>query len=120
MPPVMSIPLAIVFFGLYHLLFDIVLGRPAWFSPVFAGFVGGYVVYDMVHYTLHHGRSKNPYLLMCRFQHMQHHGACPAMRFGVSSPLWDYVFGTMPAARQKRPDTAADTITRRLPPPPEG
>ena len=96
MPPVMSIPLAVVFFGLFHLVFDIVLGRPGWFSPVFAGFVIGYIVYDMMHYTLHHARTTNAYVAMCRRQHMQHHGACPTMRFGVSSPVWDYVFGTMP------------------------
>ncbi len=96
MPPVMSIPLSLAFFGLFHLLFDVVIGRPGWFSPVFAGFVGGYVVYDMMHYSLHHLRTRNAYVLMCRYQHMQHHGACPTMRFGVSSPLGDYVFGTMP------------------------
>jgi len=27
---------------------------------------------------------------------MQHHGTCPTMRFGVSMPFWDHVFGTMP------------------------
>jgi len=30
------------------------------------------------------------------FTHMQHHYKTPQMRFGVSSPLWDYVFHTMP------------------------
>ena len=107
MPPVMSIPLAILFFGLFHLFFDVVIGRPAMLSPFFAGFVGGYIVYDMMHYTLHHSRSKNAYVLMCRYQHMQHHGACPAMRFGVSSPVWDYVFGTMPRIAQKKKPEAS-------------
>ena len=102
MPPVMSIPLAILFFGFFHLFFEIAIGRPMWFSPVFAGYVGGYVVYDMMHFTLHHSKSKNAYVLMCRFQHMQHHGTCPTMRFGVSSPLWDYVFGTMPKPVRKQ------------------
>jgi len=105
MPPVMSIPLAIAFFGLFHLVFDVLIDRPAWFSPLFAGFVGGYIVYDMMHYTLHHSRSKNPYVVACRYQHMQHHGTCPNMRFGVSIPIWDHVFGTMPKARDKK-DTA--------------
>ena len=27
---------------------------------------------------------------------MQHHGVTHDKRFGVTSPLWDYVFGTMP------------------------
>lgn len=103
MPPVMSVPLAIIFFGFFHLVFDVVVGRPAWFSPVFAGFVIGYIVYDMMHYTLHHARARNAYILMCRRQHMQHHGTCPTMRFGVSSPVWDYVFGTMPKSQPPKP-----------------
>jgi sterol desaturase/sphingolipid hydroxylase (fatty acid hydroxylase superfamily) len=102
MPPVISIPLAVIFFGLFHLVLDVVVGRPGWFSPVFAGFVIGYIVYDMMHYTLHHSRARNAYILMCRRQHMQHHGTCPGMRFGVSSPVWDYVFGTMPKAPVKK------------------
>jgi sterol desaturase/sphingolipid hydroxylase (fatty acid hydroxylase superfamily) len=103
----MSIPLAVLFFGFFHLVFDLVIGRPSWFSPVFAGFVGGYIVYDMMHYTLHHSRSKNGYVLMCRYQHMQHHGTCPTMRFGVSSPVWDHVFGTMPRAGKQDRGAAA-------------
>ncbi|MGA2614411.1 MAG: sterol desaturase family protein [Spirochaetia bacterium] len=113
MPPVISIPLGLAFFGLFHLAFDVVLARPQWFSPVFAGFLIGYIVYDMMHYSLHHARVKNPYIMMCRRQHMQHHGTCPGMRFGVSSPVWDYVFGTMPRAapvpkpQEKEPEITA-------------
>jgi sterol desaturase/sphingolipid hydroxylase (fatty acid hydroxylase superfamily) len=29
--------------------------------------------------------------------HMQYHYKTPDKRFGVSSPLWDVVFGTKPA-----------------------
>ncbi len=102
MPPVISIPLGLAFFGIFHLVFGVIIARPRWFSPVFAGFIIGYIVYDVMHYTLHHARGRNAYLLMCRRQHMQHHGACPGMRFGVSSPVWDYVFGTMPKAPEKK------------------
>ncbi len=113
MPPVMSIPLAVIFYVLFYALVVRLIGRPAWFDAVFAGFLIGYIVYDMMHYTLHHSRSKNGYVAMCRFQHMQHHGNCPNMRFGVSSPVWDYVFGTMPEQRRNGkssndPGAAAD------------
>jgi len=101
MPPAMSIPLAVVFYGLFYLLVDVLLGIPLWFYPLFTGFLGGYIVYDMLHYSLHHGRKTKGYLAMCRYQHMQHHGTCPNMRFGVSSPVWDYVFGTMPKTAKK-------------------
>jgi sterol desaturase/sphingolipid hydroxylase (fatty acid hydroxylase superfamily) len=33
---------------------------------------------------------------MVRQHHMHHHFQTPDKRYGVSSPLWDYVFGTMP------------------------
>jgi sterol desaturase/sphingolipid hydroxylase (fatty acid hydroxylase superfamily) len=102
MPPVISIPIGIAFFGIFHFVLDVVLLRPQWFAPVYAGFVIGYIAYDMMHYTLHHAQAKNAYILMCRRQHMQHHGTCPGMRFGVSSPVWDYVFGTMPKKPAKK------------------
>jgi len=101
MPPAMSIPLAILFYGIFYLVVSVALGAPLWFYPVFTGFLGGYIVYDMLHYNLHHGKKKAGYLAMCRYQHMQHHGTCPNMRFGVTSPLWDYVFGTMPKPMKK-------------------
>lgn len=101
MPPVMSIPLAVAFYGIFYLFVVLFLGRPLWFYPIFTGFLSGYIVYDLLHYSLHHGKSKSGYFAMCRYQHMQHHGTCPSMRFGVTSPLWDYVFGTMPKTEGK-------------------
>jgi sterol desaturase/sphingolipid hydroxylase (fatty acid hydroxylase superfamily) len=97
MPFVMSIPLGLLFFGLFEAVVGVVLGRPQWVAPLFAGIVSGYVAYDMLHYASHHFRLKSPILKAIRRSHMQHHGTAHDMRFGVSSPLWDYVFGTMPA-----------------------
>ena len=96
MPPVISLPIALFFYIVYWCLFSVVLRQPLWLLPVFSGSVLGYVIYDMVHYILHHAKLKKGYLAMCRRQHMRHHVTCPNMRFGVSMPLWDYVFGTMP------------------------
>ncbi|MDY6872338.1 MAG: sterol desaturase family protein [Chloroflexota bacterium] len=96
MPPVVSIPLALVFYGLYFLIFTYVLLMPNWISPVFTGFILGYVAYDMTHYATHHFSMKKGYFRMVRQQHMRHHFQTPDKRFGVTSPVWDYVFGTMP------------------------
>jgi len=101
MPPAMSIPLGVAFYGLFYLVIDVMLGAPIWLYPSYAGILIGYVVYDMTHYALHHAKLTGGYLSNCRFQHMQHHGSCPNMRFGVTSPVWDYVFGTMPDAPRK-------------------
>jgi sterol desaturase/sphingolipid hydroxylase (fatty acid hydroxylase superfamily) len=95
MPPVVSIPLALVFYGLYYLVVGVVLGADHWVSPLFSGFTGGYLVYDMFHYAMHHVPMRRGVLRWLRRHHMFHHTQTPNLRFGVSSPLWDFVFGTL-------------------------
>lgn len=89
MPPSVSIPLALVFFSLYRML----LGYPAVY-PFFAGFVTGYLCYDMMHYAMHHLQWKNPFWQRMKQHHMLHHYQYSDKGFGVSNPLWDYVFNT--------------------------
>lgn len=96
MPPVVSIPLAAVFFGLFYLIFAVILKAPQWFGPVFSGFIVGYLIYDLTHYATHHFPMRSGYAKYIKRYHMQHHYKTPNQRFGVSSPLWDMVFGTKP------------------------
>ncbi len=96
MPPAVSIPLALVFYGIYYLVFGLIFGIPAWIFPIFAGFIFGYILYDMTHYSTHHIPMRKGYFRMVRQQHMHHHFQTPNQRFGVTTPLWDRVFGTMP------------------------
>jgi len=96
MPPAVSIPLAALFYGLFWLVVDRALGLPAWLPPIFAGFIAGYLVYDMTHYATHHFPMRRRLPKALKRHHMQHHYKTPNARFGVSSPLWDLVFGTMP------------------------
>lgn len=95
MPPAVSIPLAVLFYWLFHTFFYGV-GLSAWFAPVFAGFTAGYIAYDMIHYATHHFPVRG-YFRFLKLHHMRHHFKTPDQRFGVSSPLWDWVFGTLPA-----------------------
>lgn len=90
MPPAVSVTLFFVFGGLFYL----VLGD-RWVWPFHAGFSAGYVVYDLTHYYLHHGRPSTRYGRELRRHHMRHHFKTPDARFGVSSALWDHLFGTM-------------------------
>lgn len=96
MPPVMSIPLAALFYGLFYYLVVHLFALPHWLNPVFAGFIGGYLIYDMMHYNIHHSNVKDGVFFEIRKHHLRHHGKCDYMRFGVTSPMWDYVFGTQP------------------------
>jgi sterol desaturase/sphingolipid hydroxylase (fatty acid hydroxylase superfamily) len=94
MPPVVSIPLALVFYGVYWLVVGVVLGAAHWIAPLFSGFVVGYLIYDMFHYAMHHVPMRRGVWRWLRRNHMYHHTQTPDLRFGVSSPLWDIVFGT--------------------------
>jgi sterol desaturase/sphingolipid hydroxylase (fatty acid hydroxylase superfamily) len=96
MPPVVSIPGTILFFGLFRLLIGYFLGFPQVVGTVFAGFIVGYLTYDMTHYATHHFAMRAGVLKYLKRYHMQHHYKTPNKRFGVSSPLWDIVFGTKP------------------------
>jgi dihydroceramide fatty acyl 2-hydroxylase len=95
MPPGASIPLAALFFGLFWLIF----GLPT-ALPLFAGFLIGYLMYDYTHYYLHHFVPKSKLGKRLREQHMRHHFQDHRYGFGVSSPLWDAVFRTMPRTRR--------------------
>jgi len=89
LPPALSVPLAALFLG----VFVLVLGTPvAW--GVCAGFFAGYLVYDMVHFALHHTRPKGRVGRWFRELHMRHHFEDEERGYGVSVPWWDIVFGT--------------------------
>ena len=91
MPPVLSVLLGVVF-GLPIYL----VAGPDLFFPIFAGLVTGYLWYDMTHYAVHHVKPRTELGARLRRHHYLHHFKVPDARYGVSTPLWDYVFGTMP------------------------
>lgn len=96
MPPVVSIPLALLFYIFFYMLLTYVVNLPNWIAPLCAGFTLGYLAYDLMHYGTHHFPVRRGYFHWVRKHHMHHHFQTPDMRFGVTSPLWDIVFGTMP------------------------
>lgn len=89
MPPSVSVPLAVFFYFIfYHLIGD------TYVSPFFVGFLTGYLFYDMTHYAIHHLQIHNRLFLFIKKHHMKHHYKDYTKGFGVSQPLWDYVWGT--------------------------
>ena len=90
MPPVISIPLASLFLGLFALLLP-----GGYVSSTFAGFIFGYICYDEIHYATHHAPMKGKLGLWLKHHHVRHHYLDPDRGYGVSTPVWDYVFGTM-------------------------
>lgn len=102
MPPAVSISLFFAFGALFYWL----LG-PRWVWPFHAGFSAGYLAYDMTHYFTHHGRAKTRWGAALKRHHMLHHFKTPSARFGVSSPVWDWVFGTRGSGRAQLAETTS-------------
>jgi len=95
MPPAVSIPLGAAVFALLYLI----LG--AHYAPcIAAGFFTGYLVYDMMHYYLHHFRPQGRLGRVLRERHMRHHFQDDTKGFGISAPYWDEVFRTSPKAKR--------------------
>lgn len=87
MPPAVSLLLAAPLFAGWWAL----LGVPA--VPFFGGLLVGYLGYDMLHYAMHHARLRAGWFKRLQAHHLSHHGRA-TRKFGVSSPVWDRVFGT--------------------------
>ncbi len=60
------------------------------------GFLMGYVTYAFMHYAIHAYQPPRNFLKILWVNHGIHHYKDDDKGFGVSSPLWDYIFGTMP------------------------
>ena len=90
MPPAGGvIVMTILWYG-----FSLIIPSP-WLEPFFAFFIVGYLIYDYLHYATHHFRMKSGPMKALTRHHLKHHFTSDKMNFGVSSPLWDRVFGTL-------------------------
>lgn len=90
MPPILSLIIATVLFIVYRaVLGDFVFG-------FLAGFLIGYAGYLGIHYSIHAFKPPKNFLKLLWHHHSIHHYREDDRAFGVSSPFWDHVFGTMP------------------------
>jgi sterol desaturase/sphingolipid hydroxylase (fatty acid hydroxylase superfamily) len=94
----MPIPLALLLAFLIFLLFKSLLGTAGYY--LFSTFLLGYALYLFVHYTVHSRMPPKNALRYLWIHHHLHHHKYEDKAFGVSSPLWDYVFGTMPPEKK--------------------
>src|SRR4051794_30593329 len=96
MPPAASIPLAVLVLAAMWAVAGSV-HAPA----VASGFLAGYLVYDEMHYALHHHVPKSQLGKRLRELHMRHHFQDDERGFGISAPYWDRVFGTYPGRERQ-------------------
>lgn len=90
MPPSASIPLAVAFFFLFYFIFP----NKAYLYAFFPGFLIGYLIYDMMHYAMHHYNFKSTFWKKIKQHHMLHHYDDSTKGYGVSSALWDIILGS--------------------------
>jgi sterol desaturase/sphingolipid hydroxylase (fatty acid hydroxylase superfamily) len=89
MPPLLSVTLGTILLLLFRLIMgDFVFA----FLP---GFLVGYASYLGVHYMVHAYQPPKNFLKVLWVNHGVHHYKNGEIVFGVSSPLWDYIYGTM-------------------------
>jgi sterol desaturase/sphingolipid hydroxylase (fatty acid hydroxylase superfamily) len=93
----LSLPVA----ATYWLLAWAATGSWATASWLFIGMAAGYFCYEWLHFQCHHGRSRLQLLRYLKKYHLLHHYKTPDLRFGVTSPLLDIVFGTFRSSSRK-------------------
>lgn len=95
MPPIPSIIFASVLFSIICGLFYLFTGSGNNALVFFPGFIIGYLAYVSMHYAIH-AFTPPKYLKALWRNHHLHHYKYPEKGFGVSSTLWDVIFGTLP------------------------
>lgn len=104
LPPVLSLVLATLFIALFRAL----LGLEGYAFG--GGFLFGYSTYLAAHYAIHMYKPPKNILGVIWKHHNLHHYVGDDGAFGVSSPLWDYVFGTMPPDPKRRAAEATNLL----------
>jgi sterol desaturase/sphingolipid hydroxylase (fatty acid hydroxylase superfamily) len=64
------------------------------------GLMLGYFFYEYLDYQAHHGAARGALVRYFRRYHLLHHHYDARVRFGVTSPLFDYLFGTFHVGRR--------------------
>ena len=84
------------------LLMYLVMGKNVF--PFFPGFLFGYLIYGSMHYAIHAWNPPFKWMKGLWRNHHLHHYKDNEKGFGVSSTLWDHVFGTMFDLKNEKED----------------
>jgi sterol desaturase/sphingolipid hydroxylase (fatty acid hydroxylase superfamily) len=106
-----SIPVCVV----YYLLAWAAAGSWQAAAHLFTGLIAGYFFYEYLDFQAHHGTSRGRLTRYFRKYHLQHHHYDATVRYGVTSPLFDYLFGTFQIEKRRGADrTDAAGASRSL------
>jgi sterol desaturase/sphingolipid hydroxylase (fatty acid hydroxylase superfamily) len=70
-----------------------VMGR-RWATAFTSGMISMYFAYEVAHRRTHTHPPRNEFGRWMRRSHLHHHFGAPMRNFGVTTPVWDRVFGT--------------------------
>ena len=92
---------ALLFFGLFLVILSFLVSTFT-AASFLIGFYSMYGLYELAHYRFH-AKSPLAYIfLVLRKHHFYHHFHNPKTNFGVTSRLWDRVFGTFTPVEKVR------------------
>lgn len=98
MPPVPSLILASAILSIMYL----VAGKAAFMF--FPGFLLGYLLYGTMHYAIHAWNPPFKWMKPLWRNHHLHHYKNEHQGFGVSTTIWDRIFGTMFDLKKEKED----------------
>jgi 4-hydroxysphinganine ceramide fatty acyl 2-hydroxylase len=81
--------------ALLPLLAGAAFGARGW-TIFYAGILAGFAIYEVLHYRIHFRAPACRAEARMRTRHLIHHYCAPALCLGVTTTLWDHVFGTTP------------------------
>lgn len=89
-----SLPLYAFFYAAFYVCTDL------WRAGLLvSGLTVGYLYYELVHHLAHTRAPRSRLGRALKRYHLIHHYAEPDRAYGVTSPLWDIIFGTSPRRR---------------------
>ena len=103
MPPVPSLIIAAFVFSIMYFIASLT-GEPKVVFAFFPGFLLGYLMYGTMHYAIHAWNPPFKWMKPLWRNHHLHHYKEQGKGFGVSSTLWDHVFGTMFDLKKEKED----------------
>jgi dihydroceramide fatty acyl 2-hydroxylase len=94
----LSLPIALCYWSLAWAVLR------SWQAVVylFIGLMAGYFSYEFLHYQAHHRAPRLRVFRYLKRYHLLHHHQTSALRFGVTSPVFDYLFGTFQSTLPNR------------------
>jgi sterol desaturase/sphingolipid hydroxylase (fatty acid hydroxylase superfamily) len=98
MPPIPSLILAVIVFSMMYLFMRENV------YVFFPGFVFGYLLYGSMHYAIHAWNPPFKWMKPLWRNHHLHHYKDEGRGFGVSTTIWDRLFGTMFDLKKEKED----------------